>query len=227
MFSLEIADTAGVAWAQAQVETHHYLHKRVDPRSRPLVYLVRHPASGAPLGTLIVGRPEASCCYVGRLTYGGPDARAAGRAAFDRWEVLNLARVWLAPRVQAGGDLFVAGAVPCFVDRRGVPRSTLASALITQLQQRVGTDYLAAHPPVDCLFPYAIRALLSYCDTRVHRGTIYRASGFQCARTNPRGIETWWTPDVAPLTAGADARIRALAASSARSQRIRATRIAA
>ena len=42
--------------------------------------------------------------------------------------------------------------------------------------------------------------MLSYCDTRSHKGTIYRAAGFALSRTNERGIETYHSTAVAPLT---------------------------
>ena len=236
MITLDTTDRAGLAWAQQTITKEHYLHAPVDPRCRPMGYLVHyHYATGAHaaagprcVGILIVGRAEATRCYQGGLTYGSLDDVAAGRAAFDRWEVLNLARFWLHPVVQPGGLLHKLGeasGLPGYIERRGVRRSTLASTTIRQALGRVGYDYLAAQPPVDCQYPYQIRALLSYCDTRVHRGTIYRAAGFQLARTNKAGVETWWTPAVAPLTADQDRAVRQLAERAPRSQRIRAERM--
>lgn len=224
---------AGMDWAQQRVTTDHYLHAPVDPRSRPLAYIAHHHASwGAAaaagpraIAVLMFGRPESTRCYVGGLTYGSEADVRAGRARFDRWEVLNLARVWVHPRFQAGGlYCHPDEGLPGFTDRRGIWRSTLASHLIAQALARVNYDYLAAHPPVDCAELYQIRVVLSYCDRRLHRGTIYRAAGFELARTNERQIETWYTTAVAPLTAGQDADIRRRAEVSRRSQRIRARR---
>lgn len=227
MITLHVADRAGADWAQRQVTEHHYLRASVDPRSRPFVYLVElHHPQILPqrIGTLIFGRPESTRCYQGKLTYGSLSDAAAGRAQFDRWEVLNLARVWLSPIVQAGGQWHRPSLLPGYVDRRGLWRSTLASTVITEALARVGYDYLSAHPPVDCAYPYAIRAVLSYCDRRLHKGTIYRAAGFELARTNERNIETWYTPAVAPLSSAQDADIRRRSEVSHRSQRIRARR---
>lgn len=235
MLLLSVADRDQLAWAQEVVIADHYLHAPVDPRCRPLCYLLHyhyafgaHAAAGPRcVGILMFGRPEATRCYTGGLTYGSQADVDAGRATFDRWEVLNLARVWFAPVVQPGGALHRLGpasGLPGFIDRRGLWRSTLASHTIGLALARVGYDYLAARPPVDCADPYQIRAVPSYCDTRVHRGTIYRASGFQLARTNDDGIETWYTTDVAPLSAASDAAIRQLAETNPRSQRIRARR---
>lgn len=229
MITLTVADPEGLAWAQRQVTAHHYLHAPVDPRCSPLAYLVQidHPAIlPQRVGCLIFGRPESTRCYDSGLTYGSSADVQAGRAQYDRWEVLNLARVWFNPVVQPGGALHgPAYGLPGYIDRRGVWRSTLASSVIELALACVGYDYLAARPPVDCAYPYQIRAVLSYCDTRLHKGTIYRAAGFQRARINARGIETWYTPAVAPLSAAQDAQVRRLAERSPRSQRIRGARM--
>lgn len=212
------------AWAQQQVVAHHYLHKQVDPRSRPFTYTVHLRGQPYPIGCLIFGRPEASRCYDGNLRYGSQADVQAERADFDRWSVLNLARVWLDPATQPGGWMHRPNLLPGFTDRRGVWRSTLASEAIREALAVVGVDYLRAHPPVDCDYPYQIEAVLSYCDLSKHKGTIYRAAGFTLARRNERGIETWFTCDVCPPSPAEDAEIRRLAESSARSRRIRAER---
>ena len=233
MITLTVADPAGLAFAQRLVTEHHYLRAPVDPRCSPLAYLVEyhysygaHAAAGPrTIGCLIFGRPEATRCYDGGLTYGSAGDVAAGRAQYDRWEVLNLARVWFNPVAQPGGALFGELGMPGYTDRRGVWRSTLASWTIGQALGRIDFDYLQARPPVDCAYPYQVRVVLSYCDTSLHRGTIYRAAGFTLARTNDRGIQTWYTPAVAPLASEQDAQIRRLAECSPRSQRIRAERM--
>lgn len=213
-----------LAWSQQAVTAAHYLRKPVDQRSRPLAYLVRGDWTDLPLGCLIFGRPEATRCYDGGLTYGSQHDVQTERAAYDRWSVLNLARVWLRPAVQRGGQWCTPDYLPGYVDRRGEWRSTLASWCIGEALAVVGYDYLERYPPVDCAYPYQIEAVLSYCDTTLHRGTIYQAAGFQLARRNDRGIETWWTPAVAPLSSYEDDMVRKLAWHSERSKRIRAER---
>lgn len=204
---------------RAMVVRDHYLHTIPDPRTRPLCYAVK--IEGRLVGCLFFGRPESTRCFKGSLTYGSLGDVSSGRAAYDRWEVLNLARVWLSPDVQPGGQLHGSEHLPGFVDRRGAWRSTLASEVIRLALARVGHDYLVAHPPCFVEQPYQIRVVLSYCDTRRHRGVIYRAAGFALARTNGDGIETWWTSAVARLTAEQDAELRELAATNPRSVRIR------
>lgn len=177
MLTLQIASPQWLSWAQTQVTAHHYLHRPVDTRSSILAYIVR--LQGVPLGCLMFGRPEAARCYDGGLTYGSVEDLAAGRAAYSRWEVLNLARVWLDPRLQAGGELHVPNA---------------ATQVVAAALRRVVYDYLTHFPPCFLDEPWRLRRVLSYCDTRIHRGTIYRAAGFELARTNADGIQTWHRP---------------------------------
>lgn len=178
--TLRLADAAGRSWAQTQIATHHYLRTRVPNQCRPLAYVVEHAALG-PVGCLIFGRPQAQRCYVGGLTYGSLADVLDGRAFFERWEVINLARVWLDPRIQLSGSHYVPNA---------------ASRMIGQALRRVVSDYLMACPPIDLLEPWHLAMCLSYCDTRVpgHYGTIYRAAGFWRVRRNAAGIETWARP---------------------------------
>lgn len=215
---------AALEWAQSQVSRYHYLQKRVDVRSRPFAYTIECSTSVMPIGCLIFGRPEASRCYDGNLTYGSQADVGRERAAFDRWSVLNLARVWIRPSYQPGSWGYSPEYLPGYTDRRGVWRSTLASTAIRMALAQVGYDYLVAHPPVDCSYPYQIEAVLSYCDLSRHRGTIYRAAGFTLARRNERGIETWFTQEVGPLNREEDDYIRHLSETSSRSRRIRAER---
>jgi hypothetical protein len=222
MISLQLADRQGLRWAQQQVSAHHYLRAQVDLRCRPVAYIVR--MCGADVGCLIFGRPESTRCYDGALTYGSQADIAAGRARLDRWCVLNLARLWLHPSVQVAGRFYGPRWLPGFVDRHGAWRSALASHVIGLALENVGYDYLAVHPPCFVEEPYQVRAVLSYCDRSRHRGTIYRAAGFELARTNARGIETWYSEAVAPLSAEQDQRVRRLASQSHRSRAKRAAR---
>jgi hypothetical protein len=222
-----IAHPRALGIAQELVEANHYLRKAVDGRSRPYAYLVVGEWTSTVLGCLIFGRPEATRCYEGNLTYGSQADVDRERASYDRWSVLNLARVWLHPAVQRGGRWCRPELVPGFTDRKGSWRPRAASWAIEEALATVGYDYLKAHPPVWVDNPYQIEVALSYCDTTKHRGTIYRAAGWALARRNERGIETWFTPAVCPLSAYEDDQIRKLAAQSERSRRLRAREIRA
>lgn len=219
MFTLEVAQGGSLLWASGMIAAHHYLHKQPDQRSCPFAYVVRVGDWCA--GCVFFGRPQAATCYQGVLTYGSTSDVVAGRAAFDRWEVLSLSRLYLVPAVQSGGMLCKPGIVPGYLDRKGRFRSCLASAVLRSALAQIGYDYLIAHPPCFLGEPYEIRAVLSYCDTRLHRGTVYRAAGFCLARTNKVGIETWWSGAVSRLTGPQNQAIRELASWHPRSVRIR------
>jgi hypothetical protein len=189
--SLHPIEKADLPWAQKTVTDHHYLHAPVDPRCSVEGYTIHLGNIVEPLGLLLFGRPEATRCYP---WYGSVDDVQTGRAECTRWEVLNLARVWLDPFVQHGGEAYLPDYLPGFIDRKGVFQSTLASDVLKQAISQIGYDYLMRRPPCYLEEPYEIRWLLSYCDTRLHKGTIYERAGFELYRTNKRGIQTWRIP---------------------------------
>lgn len=201
--SLVLADHDGLRWAQEQVTAHHYLHHSVDVRCRPLAYLVQW--NEQPLGCLIFGRPEAT-----RVTgwYGSVEEVTAGRCPLTRWQVLNLARVWLHPDLQAGG-------------RCHIPN--VASWAIGQALRCVGYEYLLHYPPCFLNEPYEIRECLSYCNAHLHKGTLYRASNFRLVRTNERGIETY-ARSFRRLTHAEYAEIARRSLADPRARRLRAAR---
>jgi hypothetical protein len=201
--TVALADRDGLRWAQEQVTLHHYLHHPVDARCRPLAYLVQ--GDGETLGCLIFGRPQAT-----RVNgwYGSVADVKAGRCPLTRWQVLNLARVWLHPSIQRGGEHFIANA---------------ATQVIAQALQKVRYDYLLAHPPVFLDEPYEIRECLSYCNTRIHRGTLYLAASFRLLRTNARGLATYTRP-LRRLTHAEHAAIVCCSQQSVRARRYRAAR---
>lgn len=215
MLSLHLATLpAEYRYAQALVAAHHYLHTPVDSRTSPLAYLVRWQADdGSPpiaAGCLIFGRPEATRCYTGSLTYGSLSDVASGRARFSRWEILNLSRIWLDPRIQRGGAHYIPNA---------------ATYLVAQALRRVVVDYLMQRPPCFLDEPYELRVCLSYCDTRIHTGALYRAAGFHLARRNPSGIETYTRP-LRRLSHAEKNQITQASHRSPRSQAYRAARSA-
>ena len=218
--ALEIASGWSLRWAQDRVCTFHYRHCLPNRKTRPMVYVVR--IDDTSVGCLFFGRPQTTRCYEGELTFGSISDVQSGRARFDRWEVLNLSRVWFSEHVQVGGMLCDEDHVPGFRDRRGVWRSALASKVIELALQRVNSDYLALHPPVYPHQPYAIRAVMSYCDSTRHKGTIYKAAGFHVARTNDAGMQTWYTEAVKPLSRPQDEEIRYASARDIRAALIRA-----
>lgn len=193
----------GYAWAADMIARYHYLGKMPDPRTSLEVFSVFLDRGGA-VGVLVVGRPEATRCGA---WYGSVNDVLDGRCEVTRWQVLNVARVWLLSDFQAGGKFCMPGIVPGFIDRRGVFRSTLAANVLAEAVQCVSADYLIRRPPCFLNEPYQVRWLLSYCNTALHRGTIYRAAGWELYRTNSAGIQTW-RARVPGLTSEQDAQIR-------------------
>lgn len=149
MLAVVLADTEGLAWAQEQVRAHHYLHTPVDVRCRPVALLVT--LFGERVGCLIFGRPEAT-----RVNgwYGSVDDVRSSRCRLSRWEVLNLARVWLDPALQPDGRWYHPSGItgpavlPGFYDRKRIWHSCAASYIIDLALERIGFDYLSCKPPV-------------------------------------------------------------------------------
>jgi hypothetical protein len=171
---LELADKAGLRWSQEMVAQYHYLKHPVDSRCSPLAYHVM--LGDERVGCLIFGRPEAT-----RVNgwYGSVEDIASGKCRLSRWSIINLARVWLHPSIQSGGEHYVRNA---------------ATWAVAQGLQRVVYDFLVSKPPVWVEEPYEILECLSYCDTSIHQGTLYKASNFKLMRKNERGIETYARP---------------------------------
>lgn len=211
---------AAIAEAQALVTANHYLRKPVDARCSVEGYRI---VAGYAVGVFLLGRPQATSCYP---WYGSVADVASGRAACTRWQVLNLARVYFNPDVQPGGQMHTPAYLPGFTDRRGEFRSTLASTAIALLADRVVLDYLIQRPPCFLDEPYELQWLLSYCDTRIHRGALYRAAGFELFRTNAEGIQTWRLP-LRRLTDHEHARVAAASSIHPRSIEYRERRRAA
>jgi hypothetical protein len=208
MLAVVLADKEGLAWAQEQVIRHHYLHTPVDARCSPVALLVT--LFDERVGCLIFGRPEATRV---KGWYGSVEDARTGKCRLSRWEVLNLARVWLDASLQQEGGrwyhplgLIGPAILPGFYDRKHLWRSCAASYVIDLALERIGFDFLYCKPPVWMEEPYQIREVLSYCDTRRHKGTLYQASRFSLVRTNAAGIATYVRP-VRPLTAAEQARI--------------------
>ncbi len=159
---IELGDRLNVDWAQRTVIEHHYLHQPVDPRARPMVYVIRHDDFRQ--GLVMLGIPHATRC-AGWWGYPGLPTQ---------WQVVDLCRIWLDPDLQAGGYWCRPGVVPGFVDRRGEFRPTVATWAIHEVLQRVQRDRVRLWPPVYPSQPYHIELAISYHDPLYHRGTIYR-----------------------------------------------------
>lgn len=222
MLSLVLADRAGLRWAQEQVQRHHYLHTPVDVRCRPLAYLVM--LFDRPRGCLIFGRPEAT-----KVTgwYGSVADVEAGACPLTRWQILNLARIYLDPSLQGDGafthprGLIGPSILPFFYDRENTWHSAAASYVVDLALEKVAFDFLYHRPPVWMSQPYELAHIISYCDLNRHKGTLYRSAQFELARVNVKGIATYRRP-ARPLTEAEHAILAKRSQEDKRAQRLRA-----
>lgn len=190
MVTISLGDKSDLAWAQEMVTYMHYLNQKVDPRARPMAYIIRH--NGKRLGLIMVGHPHATKCG-GWWGYPGLPTQ---------WQVVDLCRICLAPTLQRGGPLAQPGLVPGFIDRRGEFRPTVASWAIGEVLSRVQRDRVSMYPPVYPEQPYHIRLAISYHDPAYHKGFIYRATHASPmytdaagnARPGPAGKFGWCYP---------------------------------
>jgi hypothetical protein len=169
MLTIELGTRKDTEWAQDVVTKHHYLHQPVDPRARPMTYVIRQQLpgiGGIAAGLVMLGIPHATKCG-GWWGYEGLPTQ---------WQVVDLCRIWLSPAIQVGGEWCEPGSVPGFYDRHGVWRPTVATWAIAQVLERVQADRVRMWPPVYPAQPYHIELAISYHDPQYHRGTIYRHS---------------------------------------------------
>ena len=173
--TIALGDDADLRWAQATVTAAHYLHAPVDPRARPMVYVIRDtqppvPAiapQGERVGLVMLGIPHATRCQ-GWWGYPGLPTQ---------WQAVDLCRIYLDPAIQSGGEWCAPGEVPGYVDRKGQWRPTVATWAIHEVLARVQADRVRMWPPVYPDQPYHVELAISYSDPKFHKGTIYRHAG--------------------------------------------------
>lgn len=173
--AIRLGNKSDLAWAQDTVSSYHYLRRPVDPRARPMVYVVS--LNGWDAGLIMVGIPHATRCG-GWWGYPGLPTQ---------WQVVDLCRIWLDPTLQYGGKACRPGIVPGFTDRRGQWRPTAASWAAGNVLRRVQRDRVSLWPPVWPEQPYHIRLAISYHDPKYHRGALYRQMRWQPMYTDAQG----------------------------------------
>lgn len=169
--TIRLGNKRDLAWAQATVTERHYLHQPVNPQAKPIVYVIEHQKER--LGLLMAGTPHATKCrnwwgYEGLPT---------------QWQVLDLCRIWLDPRIQKGGDLCRPEVCPGFTGWRGKWWPSVASWAIETVLSRIQKDWVSMHPPVFPDQPYHITLVISYHDAKYHTGKIYQAAGASLMHT--------------------------------------------
>ncbi len=143
---LQFADKVGIAWAQEQVARFHYLKKPIDVRCSVQGYIILLDLRR--VGCLLFGRPEAQRC---NGWYGSVEDVLSGKCRITRWQILNLARVWLDPIIQRGGEHYI-------------PNHCSASPLIISWQSR--PFFLMSHTRLQNAYPTVIRGYIREHFTR-------------------------------------------------------------
>src|SRR5258708_1281309 len=95
---LQVADSQPLKWIQAEVESSHYMHRKVHQRTRPMGMLVLQGAQArSRVGCLLFNRPQ--CTAVNGWYCGSYQTLLAHPTCYrlTMWNILNLARVFLVP----------------------------------------------------------------------------------------------------------------------------------
>ncbi len=139
-------------WLNAMAVDHHYMGKAVHPRACPFGWAVEFD------GELYHsdGKP---CGFI--IFASVHFTRLKGEFGYPglptKWQILLLSRLWLHDDLPRNSETCVIGKALRMVQRR----------------------WLDVHPPRFLDEPYHIVKVISYADTRFHRGTIYRAANFR------------------------------------------------
>jgi len=162
-----------LTWANSICRQFHYLKTGVSGYACPFAYRIM--LDDAVAGIIIVGTPFARRL---KNEYGYPNECSC-------WEVLQLYRFWIIPALQQQS-------VP---DSTGKPHTlAIGSCAMGKLIKQVETDWLEHHPPQNSDQPYRIRKLITYSDSTLHSGTLYKSSGFrhdasQCGTS--KNLDRW------------------------------------
>lgn len=161
-------------WLNEMATAHHYMHQAIHPKANPFGWAVvvngqMCQPDGRPAGFIIFASVHFTRLK-GEFGYPGLPTK---------WQVLLLSRLWLHPDYQAGGRLYSPEILPGFVDRKGVFRSTLATGVIEIALSLVQCRWLEVHPPRFLDEPYHVLKIISYANTRLFEGGIYKAAGFR------------------------------------------------
>ena len=154
---LEVVDRD---WLNEMATRYHYMHRPVHLRGCPFGWAVLFDSK----------RFQSDGAPSGFIMFASIHfVRLHGEFGYEglpsKWQVLSLSRLWLHDNLPRNSET-----------------CTIAKAL-----KRVQRRWLEVHPPRFPDQPYHVRKVISYADTRYHRGTIYRAANFRdTGRTHSR-----------------------------------------
>lgn len=173
--TLELGTADDLAWAQQVVSERHYLRAKVHRWARPMVYPLR--LFGERVGLVMAGIPHATRT---RGWWGYPDLPT-------QWQVVDLNRIWLDPRLQKGGEWCSPELLPGFIGWRGRWWPSVTSWAIGEVLVRVQRDRVSMWPPVYLHQPYHVLLAISYHDPQFHKGSIYQHAGAEPMYTDADG----------------------------------------
>lgn len=131
---------------------YHYMHRPIHNRASPFGWLVQF--DGKSLDS--AGKPFGFIVYASiHFTRLRNEFGYSGLPT--KWQVLSLSRLWLNDSLPKNSATCVIGKSLKIVQRR----------------------WLEVHPPKYLDQPFHIVKIISYADTRFHKGTIYRAANFR------------------------------------------------
>jgi hypothetical protein len=138
-------------WLNDAAKEYHYMKRPVHSRACPFGWSVRFD-----------GLDSVDATPAGFIIFASVHfTRLRGEFGYPglptKWQVLHLSRLWLHDDLPRNSETCVIGKALRMVQRR----------------------WLEVHPPRFPDEPYHILKVLSYADTRYHRGTIYRAANFR------------------------------------------------
>lgn len=138
-------------WLNDAATKYHYMKRAVHPRACPFGWSVRFDGLDT-VDDIPGGFIIFASVHFTRLRgeFGYPGLPT-------KWQVLCLSRLWLRDDLPHNSETCVIGKALREVQRR----------------------WLEVHPPRFPDEPYHIVKIISYADTRFHRGTIYRAANFR------------------------------------------------
>lgn len=139
-------------WLNEMAVLHHYMHRPIHQKSCPFGWAI--------LFDNCLCQPDGK--PAGFIIFASIHfTRLEGEFGYadlpTKWQVLSLARLWLHDDLPRNSETCVIGKALKLVQRR----------------------WLEVHPPRFPRQPYHVVKIISYADTRYHKGTIYRAANFR------------------------------------------------
>lgn len=187
-FGIQRADKSTLPDVRRVCETKHYLQRYPDPRSLPFAYVLtvngQLRIAGKELWGLVVFKKPQH--HIQRGLFGYDDLPTA-------WQVLDMARVWINPKLQGNG--FKPGGFDNWTVSMREDGSiygkklNVFSRMVSLTLKRVQWDWLEHHPPRFPDRPYHIELVISYCELAHHDGSAYRACSFTSAGKTSDGTK--------------------------------------